>query len=179
LALKFQNFFKRWLQIFYPREISTSLEEKNRQLMSLMDQYNQNHQNNGVLFHDLTNDENQQAFNGGTTAMFTNSPLNGGTENASTNSAEDKSNETSAMAIAMAKHLGKMQHSAAKKRSVNPDKDKYIQEPQYVTKRTSSGRLVKMKISTDYDYTSDQELEAKKKKSMLSIYFIFLYILFP
>jgi hypothetical protein len=52
------------------------------------------------------------------------------------------------------------------KRKPNPDKDKYIQEPQYVTKRTSSGRLVKMKISTDYDYTSDQELEAKKKKSM-------------
>ena len=170
MALKFQNFYKRWLQIFYPREISTSLEEKNRQLMSLMDQYNQNHQSNGVLFHDLTNDENQQqlAFNGGAGGVgipFTNSTLNGGTENANATSADEKSNETSAMAMAMSKHLGKMQHSA-KKRSVNPDKDKYIQEPQYVTKRTSSGRLVKMKISTDYDYTSDQELEAKKKKSM-------------
>ena len=51
-----------------------------------------------------------------------------------------------------------------KRRAPDPDRDKYIQEPQYVTKRTSSGRLVKMKIITDYDYTSDQEQEANKKK---------------
>lgn len=36
MAIKFENYFKRWLQIFYPREISTSLEEKNRQLMKLI-----------------------------------------------------------------------------------------------------------------------------------------------
>jgi hypothetical protein len=54
-----------------------------------------------------------------------------------------------------------------RKRRHNPDKDKYIQEPQYVTKRTSSGRLVKMKIQTDYDYTSDQEEGGKRRKSKL------------
>lgn len=51
------------------------------------------------------------------------------------------------------------------RRKVNPDRDKYIQEPQYVTKRTSSGRLVKMKISNDFDYTSDQEEEGKRRRS--------------
>lgn len=50
------------------------------------------------------------------------------------------------------------------RRKHNPDRDKYIQEPQYVTKRTSSGRLVKMKISTDFDYTSDQEEEGKRRR---------------
>ena len=50
-----------------------------------------------------------------------------------------------------------------KKRRKNKEKD-LLDEPQFVTKRTSSGRLVKMKISHDYDYTSDQELEASKKK---------------
>lgn len=56
--------------------------------------------------------------------------------------------------------------SVRKKRKPNPDKEKYLQEPQYVTKRSSSGRLVKMKIINDFDYTSDQELEGKRKKSM-------------
>lgn len=59
------------------------------------------------------------------------------------------------------------------KRKSNPDRDKYIAEPQYVTKQTSSGRLVKMKINTDYDYTSDQENDAKKKRSKR--FFIGLY----
>ena len=57
-----------------------------------------------------------------------------------------------------------------KRKSNDASKDTYIQEPQYVTKLTSRGRLVKMKINTDYDYTSDQELEAKKKKSKLNFY---------
>ena len=65
LALKFHNFYKRWLQIFYPREISTSLEEKNRQLMSLMNP----DLKPSVLFHDLTNDDK--------TINNQNSPLNG------------------------------------------------------------------------------------------------------
>ena len=52
-----------------------------------------------------------------------------------------------------------------KKRKPNPDKEKYLAEPQYVTKRTSSGRLVKMKIINDFDYTSDQEKDGKRKKS--------------
>lgn len=65
------------------------------------------------------------------------------------------------------------------RRKHNPDRDKYIQEPQYVTKRTSSGRLVKMKISTDYDYTSDQEEEGKRRRSNLPFlnmrgFFLFL-----
>ncbi len=46
--------------------------------------------------------------------------------------------------------------------------DNYLQEPQFVTKRTSSGRLVKMKISTDYDYASDEEKETRKKRSKTS-----------
>jgi hypothetical protein len=50
-----------------------------------------------------------------------------------------------------------------KRRKQNPDKDKYIQEPQYVTKQTSSGRLVKMKISTDFNYESDQDNEKGAK----------------
>lgn len=149
LALKFQNFYKRWLQIFYPREISTSLEEKNRQLMSLMNG------GTGVLFHDLTNDnlnetitQNTNSTNGaggGVALNELNNLTNGGNEN------------NTDLDMDLIKHNKKKRHH-------NPDKDKYIQEPQYVTKRTSSGRLVKMKISTDYDYTSDQELEAKKKK---------------
>lgn len=44
------------------------------------------------------------------------------------------------------------------------DKALYLQEPQFVTKRTSSGRLVKMKINTEFDYASDEEREAKKKR---------------
>ncbi len=51
-----------------------------------------------------------------------------------------------------------------KKRKPNPEKDKYIQEPQYVTKRTSSGRVVRMKVINDFDYTSDQEDGATKKR---------------
>lgn len=61
-----------------------------------------------------------------------------------------------------------------RKRKHNIEKDKYLQEPQYVTKRTSSGRLVKMKIINDYDYTSDQEQDGKKKKSK----FFFLLFFF-
>ncbi len=50
------------------------------------------------------------------------------------------------------------------KRKPNPDRDVYLQEPQFVYKQTSSGRLVKMKINKDYDYTSDQD-ENKKRRS--------------
>jgi hypothetical protein len=60
-----------------------------------------------------------------------------------------------------------------RKRKHNIEKDKYLQEPQYVTKRTSSGRLVKMKIINDYDYTSDQEQDGKKKKSKLFLFIFF------
>lgn len=58
---------------------------------------------------------------------------------------------------------GRLMRKARRKH--NPDRDKYIQEPQYVTKKTSSGRLVKMKISNDFDYTSDQEEEGKRRRS--------------
>jgi hypothetical protein len=61
-----------------------------------------------------------------------------------------------------------------RKRKHNLEKDKYLQEPQYVTKRTSSGRLVKMKIINDYDYTSDQEQDGKKKKSKLMLLCVWL-----
>jgi hypothetical protein len=60
------------------------------------------------------------------------------------------------------------------KRKPNPDRDVYLQEPQYVTKQTSSGRLVKMKISRDYDYTSDQE-ENRKKRSKFGLFMLGAY----
>ena len=59
------------------------------------------------------------------------------------------------------------ENAVRKKRKPNPDKEKYLQEPQYVTKRSSSGRLVKMKIINDFDYTSDQDNQGKRKKSKL------------
>lgn len=156
LALKFENFFKRWLQIFYPREISTSLEEKNRQLMKLMhgDQQEENNENNVTNNHEhngLANgehDTNAEEQNG-----------NGLPANNENRLLFDFSNSNDMMFNGSGGMLRK-----AKKKS-NPDKDKYIAEPQYVTKRTSSGRLVKMKISTDFDYTSDQEQDGKRRRS--------------
>ena len=145
--MKFENFYKRWLQIFYPREISTSLEEKNRQLMSLInknkngdDEENENNPNeNGGDSNDMDHslDENGMAKTGSLLFDFSNNNdiiING------TNG------------------------SMRKKRKPNPEKDKYIQEPQYVTKRTSSGRVVRMKVINDFDYTSDQEDGAPKKR---------------
>lgn len=108
---------------------------------------------NGVLFHDLTNDENNLSQSQITTQIMSNE-MNFGTENA-----QDATDFKTNLFASPFDNL-----KLKKRKPINPDKDKYIQEPQYVTKRTSSGRLVKMKISTDYDYTSDQELEAKKKK---------------
>ena len=67
-------------------------------------------------------------------------------------------------------------NSAKKRRKNKSDKERHLEEPQFVTKQTKSGRLVKMKISRDYDYTSEQELEASKKKK--SNYPLIYFVLF-
>jgi len=138
------------MHIFYPREISTSLEEKNRQLMNLINRnggdevyLNENNENtNGS-----SNQENHENKMNGTN-------LNGEMEDG--DPSELNENRT-LFDFSNSNHM--LNGSGRKKRKPNPDKDKYIQEPQYVTKRTSSGRLVKMKIINDFDYTSDQEKE--------------------
>ena len=154
LALKFENFFKRWLLIFYPREISTSLEEKNRQLMKLMtnrtSQLNMFNMDSNQTIGETNGDHHEQLS--GDEHIIMNQDSNEGGD------LQNQNNEGDAASTG-----GSTRKRG--RRKINPDKDKYIQEPQYVTKRTSSGRLVKMKISTDYDYTSDQDLENKKKKS--------------
>jgi hypothetical protein len=156
LALKFENFFKRWLQIFYPREISTSLEEKNRQLMKLMQGgEGENNENNSA------------SQNGGENGGI---PRENGGEGDSTTMGDDQSGGGGDNRLLfdfsndmMFDSSGRLMRKARRKH--NPDRDKYIQEPQYVTKKTSSGRLVKMKISNDFDYTSDQEEEGKRRRS--------------
>ncbi len=150
LALKFEHYFKRWMHIFYPREISTSLEEKNRQLMNLINRnggdeayLNENNENTNAS----SNQENHENKMNGTN-------LNGELEDGDPS---DLNENRTLFDFSNSNHM--LNGSGRKKRKPNPDKDKYIQEPQYVTKRTSSGRLVKMKIINDFDYTSDQEQE--------------------
>ena len=144
------------MQLFYPREISTSLEEKNRQLMSLM---RQNNYNGGE--HPDENDENM---------MLSAGDQNGFGDGDQTTGADGRNSLLFDFSNGGAGEL-----SSKKRRPPNPNKDSYIQEPQYVTKRTSSGRLVKMKINIDYDYTSDQELEAAKKKRSKSFVLSWFY----
>ena len=38
----------------------------------------------------------------------------------------------------------------------NTDNEHAEHEPEFITKRTSSGRLVKMKVNTDYNYESEE-----------------------
>lgn len=155
------------MQIFYPREISTSLEEKNRLLLKLMHGggLDENNENN------VHTNENSLGANGvhdnavdGETGSHTNNNANAAGNNEN-RLLFDFSNSNDIIFSGSASII-------RKKRKTNPDKDKYIQEPQYVTKRTSSGRLVKMKISTDYDYTSDQEQNGKRKKSIHIFFFV-------
>jgi G3E family GTPase len=173
LALKFENFFKRWLQIFYPCEISTSLEEKNRQLMKLS-------VNGGTDQLVDENDENKQ-FN--TDGINEQGLQNGGGDHHHHHHhhhSHHHHQQSSVMFVDM-NNTNDLEHTLMnaelnedgtlimrRKRRHNPDRDKYIQEPQYVTKRTSSGRLVKMKIQNDYDYTSDQEEGGKRRKSNIA-----------
>ncbi|CAF0825160.1 unnamed protein product [Brachionus calyciflorus] len=156
LAQKFQNYFKRWLQIFYPREISTSLEEKNRQLMKLI----QRSENPNDTLNDSCLDEaNNESQNGDLTMDNTNQDENSNSLLQTNENSQTTLENENRQPIDFSDENFFLNRPMRKKRKPNPDKDKYIQEPEYVTKRTSSGRLVKMKISTDFDYNSDQEKE--------------------
>lgn len=161
LAIKFGNYCKRWLQIFYPREISTSLEEKNRQLMKLIQKTENPNDTLNDSFMDTSNLNDSQ--NGDLTLGGDLSQHNGGDDsnsmshtNHNDNSQMTENENNQPIDFSDENYF---LNRIKKKRKPNPDKDKYIQEPEYVTKRTSSGRLVKMKISTDFDYQSDQEKE--------------------
>lgn len=160
LALKFEHFFKRWLQIFYPREISTSLEEKNRRLMKML--VNRNNPGGGGGGDEDENEDESGNRSGAETRHdeLGENGVGGGDMNNENEMNGEGNNENRALVF----DLNGSALKKKKRRAPDPDRDKYIQEPQYVTKRTSSGRLVKMKIITDYDYTSDQEQEAAKKK---------------
>ena len=159
LALKFEHFFKRWLQIFYPREISTSLEEKNRRLMKML--VNRNNPGGGG---DEDENEDESGNRSGAETRHDELGENGGLGGGDMNNENEMNGEGNNENRALVFDLNGSALKKKKRRAPDPDRDKYIQEPQYVTKRTSSGRLVKMKIITDYDYTSDQEQEAAKKK---------------
>lgn len=143
MAQKFENFFKRWLQIFYPREISASLEEKNRQLMKLI---------NGSDMSAENVEENLESQNG-----------DAGADGADDTNSMSQMNENSQLTENEANQpidfsdTSFLNGTMRRKRKPNPEKDKYIQEPEYVTKRTSSGRLVKMKINNEFDYASDED----------------------
>ena len=163
LALKFDDFYRRWLGIFYPREISTSLEEKNRQLMKLINRdedssmFNENNENNhSSMFNENSGDPD---YNESSAAQ----QQPGGGAGYETRLLSDFSNNNDMLLNGSSM---RKPHHQRRKHGIDSKVAAYLQEPQFVTKRTSSGRLVKMKISTDYDYTSDQEKEARKKKSM-------------
>ncbi len=130
--------------------------------MSLLNRNNNNNNNNdgNEANENNENSSNEHLMNGG---MY----HNGG----DSNDMDHRDDKTGSLLFDFSNNndmlLNGGNGSIRKKRKHNPDKDKYIQEPQYVTKRTSSGRLVKMKIINDFDYTSDQEQEAKKRKSKI------------
>jgi hypothetical protein len=123
LALKFETFYNRWLEIVYPREISNSFEEKNRLLQKLSSTTSTSAaveaaaaENDSLL--DEDNQSNNQSNDNNTT--------------------NENENEN---------------------------------EPEYITKRTSFGRLVKMKVSTEYDYESDQDENKKQNKKRKNKYY--------
>jgi hypothetical protein len=190
LSLKFDSFCKRWLDIFYPREISTSLEEKNRLFMKMIDNRD-NGSNHGGLDGGETNlsggDINGDESNSNQFLEFDENELREELEHWQMSAEEEElikvncgcNLETKGsdctenhqfIKIATLKQNKQQQQQQQqsrkrKRRPYNSQNDKYrLQEPQYVTKKTSSGRLVKMKIINDYDYTSDQEKEAASKK---------------
>ena len=143
------------------------MEEKNRRLMKML--VNRNNPGGGGD-EDEDDDEDESGNRSGAETRQDELGENGGlggvggemnNENEMMNNGEGN-NENRALLFDLNGSAAAMKKK--KRRAPDPDRDKYIQEPQYVTKRTSSGRLVKMKIITDYDYTSDQEQEAAKKK---------------
>ena len=145
--------------------------------MQLINRNNNNNNSNGGDNYDAENGENRQFHENGDGGGDDEETRSGGAGGDDTTSANGGGGRSSSLLFdfsnnnEMMRLNGTTPATLRKKRKVNPDKDKYIQEPQYVTKRTSSGRLVKMKIINDYDYTSDQEQEgARKKKSKLSFH---------
>jgi hypothetical protein len=130
-VLKFESFYKRWLQIIYPREISNSFEEKNRLLLKL----NKSTSTSAAVAA-ATNEEEEDEENDVSTLEDNE---NNKTTNPDDNSVVNNNNDE------------------------NTDNDAE-HEPEFITKRTQSGRLVKMKVSTDYNYESDEDEDKKKKR---------------
>jgi hypothetical protein len=155
------------MAIFYPREISTSLEEKNRQLMNLINRTNENtdmdnENNENNMMHNENSMLNATA-DGEYTMSESTTMMNNESRLLSDFSNNNDMLLNGGVGSMRGKHAGR---GRGGKHGQSGKMDNYLQEPQFVTKRTSSGRLVKMKISTDYDYdASDQEKETRKKKS--------------